>query len=139
MKLTKAQRAEVKAKCGGRCAYCGEPLGDRWHADHVEAVMRVSMMWDDDQQRLVPRPSGMIRPHNDKIENMLPACVPCNLYKATFDLEGFRQLIEETVGVLGRNSTTYRHARRFGLVQETGAKVTFYFERVGKICELEAV
>jgi hypothetical protein len=139
VKLTKAQRAEVKAKFDGRCAYCGEQLGERWHADHMAAVVRSPVMWDDDQQKLVPRPSGMIRPHNDKLENMLPSCVPCNLYKATFDLEGFRQLVEETVGVLSRNSTTYRHARRFGLVQETSARVTFYFERVGKICELETV
>ncbi|EPK4453012.1 HNH endonuclease, partial [Acinetobacter baumannii] len=40
MKLTKQQRAELKQKFGGHCAYCGELLGDKWHADHIEAVKR---------------------------------------------------------------------------------------------------
>ncbi len=136
MKLTKAQRDIVKARCSGRCAYCGEPLGERWHADHMEAVMRCQEMWDG--EKLVPRPTGMIRPHNDTLDNMMPSCVPCNLYKATFDLEGFRQLVSETVGVLGRNSTTYRHARRFGLVTETVKPVVFYFERMEQLDTIAA-
>ncbi|MFW8236293.1 HNH endonuclease, partial [Klebsiella pneumoniae] len=40
MALTKKQRAELRMKFGGRCAYCGCELGDKWHADHVEAVRR---------------------------------------------------------------------------------------------------
>ena len=40
MNLTKLQRAELKQKFGGHCAYCGELLGDKWHADHIEAVKR---------------------------------------------------------------------------------------------------
>jgi hypothetical protein len=35
-----ADRALLREKFGGRCAYCGEPLGERWHADHVEPVIR---------------------------------------------------------------------------------------------------
>ena len=34
-----------------------------------------------------------------------------------------------TFRVLARNHATYRHAVRFGLVQETGAVVVFHFER----------
>lgn len=34
MKLTKQQRAELRNKYDGRCAYCGDLLSDRWHADH---------------------------------------------------------------------------------------------------------
>lgn len=40
MKLTKKQRCELHAKFAGHCAYCGVLLGDRWHADHMEAVWR---------------------------------------------------------------------------------------------------
>lgn len=40
MKLTKKQRAELRDKFGGRCAYCGVDLPERWHADHYEAVKR---------------------------------------------------------------------------------------------------
>lgn len=27
-------------KLGGRCAYCGCELGEKWHADHVKPVIR---------------------------------------------------------------------------------------------------
>ena len=40
MALTKKQRAELRMKFGGRCAYCGCELGDKWHADHVQPVIR---------------------------------------------------------------------------------------------------
>ena len=40
MKLTKTQREELKQKYAGRCAYCGDGLTDKWHADHLEAVVR---------------------------------------------------------------------------------------------------
>lgn len=42
MKLSKAERAALKQKFDGRCAYCGCELGDRWHADHVRPVTRLS-------------------------------------------------------------------------------------------------
>lgn len=41
--ITKKQRAELRMKFGGRCAYCGCELPEKgWHADHVEAVLRKS-------------------------------------------------------------------------------------------------
>lgn len=40
MALTKKQRAELRMKFGGRCAYCGCELGEKWHADHVKPVIR---------------------------------------------------------------------------------------------------
>ncbi|EAV6934312.1 HNH endonuclease, partial [Salmonella enterica] len=40
-KISKEQRAELRLKFGGRCAYCGCPLPEKgWHADHVEPVRR---------------------------------------------------------------------------------------------------
>ncbi len=36
-KISKIQRAELRMKFGGRCAYCGCKLPEKgWHADHVE-------------------------------------------------------------------------------------------------------
>jgi hypothetical protein len=32
MHLNKEARSALKAKFGGRCAYCGVELGERWHA-----------------------------------------------------------------------------------------------------------
>ena len=37
MKLTKTQREELKQKYDGYCAYCGDPLGEKWHAESIVA------------------------------------------------------------------------------------------------------
>ena len=127
MRLTKEQREQVRMRCGGRCAYCGEPLGARWHADHLEPV----------QRKLVRDEAGRVRcgtevwaPERDTIENLMPACQPCNNYKHSFDLETFRRMVAGTPDVLERNSSTYRHAVRFGLVRQEVMPVAFYFERL---------
>jgi hypothetical protein len=129
MKLTKAQRATLREMFGGRCAYCGCELGDRWHADHIEAVERkLEYVREGYSSRL--RTTGEVhRPERDCIENLNPSCAPCNIDKHAMTLEQWRTKLQNAVGVLTRNQPTFRHAMRFGLVQDTGAKVEFYFER----------
>jgi hypothetical protein len=127
MKLTKAQRATLREKFGGRCAYCGEPLGDRWHADHIENVERKLARVPG---RGVVCTTEVHRPERDTVDNLNPACAPCNIDKHTMTLEGWRVKLANACDVLARNQPTYRHAVRFGLVQETGARVVFHFERV---------
>lgn len=127
MKLTKAQRETVRLRFGGLCAYCGDQLGERWHADHLQPVERKLIRIPGAGLRC----SGeMHRPENDTIDNLMPSCPPCNIDKHTSSLESWRQKLQGACGVLTRNQPTYRHALRFGLVQETGAMVTFYFERI---------
>lgn len=129
MSLSKADRAKVRDKFGGKCAYCGEPLQDRWHADHVERVERVL---EFDRERGGVRCTDKFhRPENDTVENRWPSCAPCNLDKHSMTLDQWRRKLQNACDVLRRNQPTYRHALRFGLVQETGRQVTFYFERVG--------
>jgi len=125
MKLTKAQREQVRLKFGGRCAYCGESLGDRWHADHLLPVERKLEYVSG--KGLVPN-GELWRPENDTIDNMMPACPPCNIDKHSLSLEGWRRKLQGATSVLTRNNPTYRHAKRFRLVQETGAKIRFHFE-----------
>ncbi len=126
MKLTKQQRDTLKMMFGGRCAYCGCVLGDKWHADHVEALQRKSTYM---------RGKGFVatgeawNPSANRADNLMPACVPCNIDKADCSIDSWRNSIARRVDVLTRNSTAYRHARRFGLVEETGKPVVFYFER----------
>ena len=127
MRLTKAQRESVKMKFGGRCAYCGEPLGDRWHADHLEAVVR-KMRWEHGKGFV---PTGeLLRPKNDTLANLMPACAPCNIDKGPNTLEWWRGKLQDATGVLTRNNPTYRHAKRFGLVTETGTPIVFHFETI---------
>jgi 5-methylcytosine-specific restriction endonuclease McrA len=118
VKLTKQQREALRAKYEGRCAYCGEQLGDRWHADHLEPVRRE--WWKKE--------GGMERPENDHLANLMPACAPCNIDKHAMSLEEWRKKLERAPEVLTRNNPTYRHALRFGLVCEMGSRVVFLFE-----------
>lgn len=130
MKLTKAQRATLREKYGGLCAYCGCTLGDRWHADHIEAVERkLEFVRDGHSMRM--RATGEVhRPERDCIENLNPSCAPCNIDKHAMTLEQWRTKLQHAVGVLTRNQPTFRHAVRFGLVHATNATVVFHFERL---------
>ena len=47
-------------------------------------------------------------------------------------LEDWRRKLQNAAEVLRRNQPTYRHALRYGLVQETGATIVFHFERVAR-------
>lgn len=126
MKLTKAQREYVKNKYGGRCAYCGSELQNRWHADHLEPVER--------KLKYIPGKGvvctgEMHNPKADSIENMMPSCPSCNIDKHSLPLESWRRQVQDSCNILTRNTTTYRRARRFGLVEETGVQIEFYFEK----------
>lgn len=132
MRLTKQQREQVRMRFGGRCAYCGQPLGERWHTDHVEPVERklAFVTGPDGVTRM--RPTGEVRrPERDCIENLYPACAPCNIDKNSLSLESWRTKLQRATDVLRAHQPTYRHALRYGLVQETGARITFHFETVG--------
>ena len=127
MKLTKLERATLREMFAGCCAYCGCSLSDQWHSDHVEAVQR-ELAYVRGKGFV---PTGEVAwPDRDCIQNLMPACPPCNIDKHSLTSEQWRAKLQNTVGVLMRNQPTFRHALRFGLVAETGAQVTFHFERV---------
>jgi hypothetical protein len=123
VRLNRDQRISLGLMFDGVCAYCGKPLGERWHADHVEPVVR------NDWFKQSPK-RGPDHPERDNIGNLMPACAPCNIDKHSLSLEGWRRKLQDACNVLARNQPTYRHALRFGLVAETQAKVVFWFERV---------
>lgn len=115
---------------GGRCAYCGCELPERWHADHVEPVIR----------KMVHIPGKgfvttgeMHQPERNRSDNLFPACVPCNIDKHANSLDGWRRKLEGSCDVLGRNNATYRHGVRFGLIQEARKPIVFYFEKVAAL------
>lgn len=126
MKLSKAQRATLRTMFDGRCAYCGAELGERWHADHLEPVLRGYAPSTPDN------PHGVFHSDRDVIGNMMPACAPCNLDKTAYTLEQWRAKLAGSAASLLRYSSTYRHALRFGLVANTAAPVVFHFEQMKK-------
>lgn len=131
MTLNKRQREQLRMKFGGKCAYCGCELGDKWHADHVRSVMRKS--------KLIKGKDGISRyvsigesrnPENDTFENLVPACRPCNIDKGGVDLEGWRGYLSERISEgLMRNSATFRHGVRFGRIVIVKEPLVFWFEK----------
>ena len=120
MKLTKQQRQSIKEKYKGRCAYCGDLLGDRWHADHIEPIVR--NWWNGTCEH----------PERNTLANFNPSCPSCNIVKSSMSLDSFRKIIGGFITSLNRDSTQYKFAKRYGLVEESAKEVKFYFEK----CEI---
>lgn len=120
MKLNTLQREELKQMFNGHCAYCGKKLGEKWHADHLNAVVR---------DLKTGKPS---KPENDVIENLVPACTACNHNKRSMSLEAWRDLLAHYRDVqIIRDCPQVRHLMRFGLIEFVQKPVVFHFEKVG--------
>lgn len=133
MRLKKSEREQLGQKYGGRCAYCGCELGARWHADHLEPVTRelLSKQSPSGTWRLV---SGKpLKPQHDHLGNMMPACAPCNISKGGQPLESWRNWIEGHISSLNKYHPIYRLSKAYGLIQETGNPVVFYFEKLSAL------
>ena len=140
MKLTAEQRRKLWAKYGGRCAYCGCSLPEKgWHADHLEPIYRewwkkkeitrYSVVDGEIVKTKEKQQPGMLRPENDREDNMMPSCRACNLDKAAELLEDWRTSLNFRIEVLRRNSSAFRHCERFGRFVVNTEPVVFYFER----------
>ena len=129
MTLTKAQREQLKNKYGGRCAYCGCTLTAKWQADHLLPLKRTGK-WVPKNGRYYGEyvQTGITHPERDTLGNMMPCCIPCNNNKSNVSLETWRKQLEHLPDVLMKNYSAWRHAQRFGLVQQVGTKVVFHFE-----------
>jgi 5-methylcytosine-specific restriction endonuclease McrA len=92
----------------GKCAYCGEKLGKRFHADHIDPKYRGG---------------------RDARENLYPACPRCNIRKATYTVEEFRKEISKQVEVLRNNSRPFRLAEDFNQIIPTNEPIVFWFEK----------
>ena len=101
------RKQQLYDKYNGHCAYCGTPLGAGWQTDHI-----------------VPKCRG----GTDDIENLAPACRPCNASKAGYGVEQFRVRLIDDVARLRRDSAKFRILERFGLVAQVKNKVVFYGE-----------
>lgn len=129
MRLKKHERQAVFEKYEGHCAYCGCKLDKKWHADHLKPVIR-ELEFDRENGRLKSLFNKAHQAHNHNLENMMPACAPCNISKSSMDLEVWRKWLEQHVQSLNLYHKIYRMAKAYGLVQETGTKVVFHFEKV---------
>lgn len=133
--MKKSDRELIRQKFGGRCAYCGCKLQKNWHVDEVEPIQRRIKYKRDINGHVI---------HNDKfqpvcetiiqhperliIDNQFPSCPSCNMMKKDYSIEGFRCLIQGFIKSLNSYSVQYKLAKKYGLIQETGKEVKFYFE-----------
>lgn len=124
--MNKKDRQIVFNKFGGNCAYCGCELQKGWHVDHINPIRRNES--DENIERMNKLRKIPINRGENTIENYNPACRQCNIWKSTYSIEQFRKEVSEQIGRLNNYSANYRNAKRFGLIEETGISVEFYFE-----------
>lgn len=128
--MDKKKRQYIFNKFGGRCAYCGEQLPLKgWHVDELLPVKRIyEMVRDQAKGKWVRKMKGLYHPERFHVDNQMPACPSCNINKHSMSLEEFRDLITNFTAGLNKVNTQYKIAKRYGLIQETGKEVKFYFE-----------
>ena len=128
MALTKNQRQQVWDKSNGFCWYCGCNLPEKgWHVDHVEPIGRYKNIKITENG--VKHINTCEKLHLDTIENMVPTCSKCNLFKAAWNIEQFRSELIDQVERARQYSVNFRNAERYGLIQVTNKPVIFWFEQ----------
>jgi hypothetical protein len=132
--MTKKERYELTKemlfqKFDGKCALCGWDLDNIWHIWHIEP-----------NKTIVTRKEVIIA--NDSYENKLPACASCNSTRNSHSqgqkklgIEDFRRLLYFEFHFLREGmtyKTIYNKMIRFGLIEETGKSIEFYFEKINQ-------
>lgn len=115
--LTPKQREAVYKKYDGHCAYCGCKLEYKdMQVDHVESVCKARFHKE-------------LRETLNSIDNYMPSCRPCNYYKKSASIEGFRKKLNSLHTRL-RKIFIYKLAVKYGLVEEKPVEIIFYFEKI---------
>jgi 5-methylcytosine-specific restriction endonuclease McrA len=155
MALKKKEREAIFNKYGGKCAYCGCNLEKGWHTDHIQPCRRIvkrtrrayynkttgavatrkdrqsptfkeDFEWRDARDIVV----GYRHPERNTLDNYMPSCPSCNINKHGDTIEKFRESIAGYLRSLNLRMVQYKVVKRYGLVEETGKPVVFYFETV---------
>lgn len=113
------KRQEIWSKSNGKCWYCGVALSERWDVDHFHPVIRC------------PSTRLMSLPELDVIDNLVPSCKPCNNFKRSHEIEGFRFIINEQFDNVPKNSTGMRQLMRLNLVDIKRKPIEFWYEKQG--------
>lgn len=83
--MKKADRQKVFEKFGGRCAYTGKELPEKWEIDHVEPKSSWKFQQYDNDLKRIHDPNS--------IDNLVPALKIVNHYKRGKDLEMWRTFL----------------------------------------------
>lgn len=118
--ISKKLRRDVFDKSDGCCWYCGSMLNGKWHVDHIKPIRRGGG-------------GGVASLDLHNLNNLAPACAPCNLFKSVYSVEGFREEISKQIDRARNLSVNFRTAERFGLISETHGDIIFWFEKEGNL------
>ena len=114
-------RRYVYHKYDGHCAYCGETLlFTKMTVDHFIPIRRKNNYIMLDRDNI---PYGTNDP-----DNLMPCCGSCNSSKSVYSIDTWRDSIQRKINQLNNYSSTYRIAKRFGLLKEIDMQVKFYYE-----------
>lgn len=123
-KIKKSDRIKVYEKYNGHCAYCGCELEYKdMQVDHVQSV------WQNEYRRDYLNVKAKSNDEIDNLDNYMPSCRSCNLYKSSSDLEVFRKNLTEVMMKNLQKDFRYKMALKYGLIKEEIEPVQFYFER----------
>ena len=101
-------RRKVYEKYNGHCAYCGCELQiSKFDVDHFLP----------DRQ-------------DNRIENLMPSCRECNLFKSDLSIEDFRMMIRGLPLKMFRENANIRFLSKYSLVIAPRVKVVFHYETV---------
>lgn len=115
--MKKEIRIKVFVKCGGFCAYCGEPITLKsMQVDHIRA------------KRVFNEGRDIPDYDVDDMRNLNPSCRECNNLKHWYTVEEFRGIVESQVAKGRRYSVNFRTAERFGMIKVKEEPIVFYFE-----------
>ena len=134
MAISKKTRQLVWNKSNGVCWYCGSQLPEKgWHVDHFHPVHRKSEIVPVHERKNIHqtevRFTGEMQHEDlDTLDNMVPSCAPCNLFKSVFPVEEFRKELEKQVERGRKSSVNFRTAERFGQIVVKTTPIVFWFE-----------
>ena len=105
------------------------------HVDHVKPLRRKNKY---DRKTKKWKRTGQVRsPQNDNLDNMLPSCAPCNLWKHSMSLEKFRRSVATQAEKLYKKSTGFRLLFRFDIIEYNDKPIKFYFETMSENQEVK--
>ena len=116
----KSDRLLILNKTKGRCLYCGVDLNNtKWQADHIHPIIRH------------PEKGTCINPEFDVIDNLYPTCAPCNHFKSSYTIAGFRDKVQSQFEGILKYHTGARQLDRLGLITMNTAPILFWYEKSG--------
>lgn len=129
MAFSKKIREAVFNKYDAHCAYYGEVMKSikEMQVDHC-IPQSCFLMHTKNNFKVPAHLKHLTESDVNHIDNLMPACRVCNKWKSSHDFELFRSEIEAQIERLNKWNSSYKFAKRYGLLSEINKPVVFYFE-----------